>query len=164
MEVKRIILSMGIAMIVSLPIPVQGQSSSIESTIPPSDPSPMVKEEEAREFFAAYVDKYTRRDIEGFLSLFSPKAVQNQKETMGEMRKIYSAFFNQSHELKFQMEEIKVEIYQNGAEVKARYEITQTLRRGGEKRGWRGTGSWFLAREEGALKILYLNYQHQKVL
>jgi hypothetical protein len=49
-------------------------------------------------------------------------------------------------------------------EVKARYEIIQTLQRGGEKRVWRGNGSWFLTKEDGSLRILYLSYQHQKSL
>ena len=57
---------------------------------------------------------------------------------------------------------MKIEIYQNAVEVKARYVIDQGLKEGGQKKVWRGSIRWVLIKEEGTLKILSLDYQHQK--
>jgi hypothetical protein len=164
MNVRVIISFALIAMMLPLSATAQVQSPT-DATQGSATTSPSVaNEEEVRGFFANYLDRYVQKDIDGFLSVFSSKAIQNQKEGIGEIRKIYANFFEQTHELKYKMEETKIEIYQNGVEVKARYEIIQTLQRGGEKRVWRGNGSWFLTKEDGSLRILYLSYQHQKSL
>jgi hypothetical protein len=60
------------------------------------------------------------------------------------------------------MDDVKTEIYQNGVEIKARYELVQTLKKIGEKKLWRGDIRWTLIKEHGTLKILSLDYQHQK--
>jgi len=57
---------------------------------------------------------------------------------------------------------MKIEIYQNAAEVKARYVIAQVLKKGGEKKVLKGSGRWVLIKEGGALKILSINYKHEK--
>jgi type II secretory pathway predicted ATPase ExeA len=131
----------------------------ISKIIPP--PSPIAKEEEVRQFFADYIDRYTRKDIDGFLSFFSSKAVQNQKDGFAEIRKNYTNFFNQSQELRYHMRDMKIEIYQNSLEVKARYELDQILRKGGEKKVWRGNIRWVLGKEDGVPKILSLDYQQE---
>jgi hypothetical protein len=100
-------------------------------------------------------------DIEGFLSLFSLKAIQNQKEELESIRKIYTNFFNQGRELRYRMQEMKIEIYQNAVEVRARYEIEQILKTGGERKFWKGQVRWILGKENGSLKIISLNYQRQ---
>jgi hypothetical protein len=56
---------------------------------------------------------------------------------------------------------MKIEIYENAVEVKARYEVDQILKGGGEK-PWKGHIRWVLVKEDGALKILSLDYQHRK--
>jgi len=123
-------------------------------------PPPLIaKEEEVSEFFLSYVDRYTKRDIDGFLSLFSSKAIQNQKDGIEGIKKIYGDFFNKSKELRYQIEEMRIEIYQNGVEVNARYEVDQMPMKGGEQRAWRGQIRWRLVRESGALKILSIDYQ-----
>jgi hypothetical protein len=55
---------------------------------------------------------------------------------------------------------MKVEIYRNAVEVKARYELGQVLRTGGEKKIWKGQIQWMLVKEDGALKIISINYGH----
>lgn len=123
-------------------------------------PPPLIaKEEEVRKFFLNYVDRYTQRDIDGFLSLFSSKAIQNQKDGIERIKKIYGDFFNKSKELRYQIKEMRIEIYQNGVEVKARYEVDQMPKKGGEERVWRGQIRWRLVRESGALKILSIDYE-----
>lgn len=119
-------------------------------------------EEEVKQFLEQYRDRYVNKDLEGFLMLFSPRAIQNQKEDREEIRKIYSRFFDQSLTLQYQLDELKIELYENAAEVKARYQIEQIRKEGGEKRSWRGSIRWVLGREGGTLKILSLDYQHQK--
>jgi hypothetical protein len=57
---------------------------------------------------------------------------------------------------------MRIEIYQNAVEVKARYEIDQILRMG-ERMVWKGNVQWILGRENGILKIRSLDYQHQQI-
>ena len=128
-----------------------------------SSPPPLVATEvEVKQFLANYVDRYVQKDLDGFLSLFSSKVVQNRKDGIEGIRIIYANYFNQSQEIRYQMEDTKIEIYQNGVEVKARYEVNQILRKGGEKKVWKGDIRLALVKENGALKILSLDYQLQK--
>jgi curved DNA-binding protein CbpA len=122
----------------------------------------LAKEEEVKQFFSSYIDQYHRKDIDGFLSFFSSKAVQNEKDGLEGIRSIYTKFFDQSQELRYRVEGMKVEIYENAVEVKARFRVDQTLKRRGEKKVWTGTIRWVLVKEDGALKIISLNYQNQK--
>jgi ketosteroid isomerase-like protein len=122
----------------------------------------LAKEEEVMQFFSSYIDQYHRKDINGFLSFFSSQAVQNQKDGLKEIRSIYTKFFDQSQELRYRVEGMKIEIYQNAVEVKARFRVDQTLKKRGEEKVWTGTIRWVLVKEDGALKIISLNYQNQK--
>ena len=131
--------------------------SSVASKLPP----PIATEEEIMKLFNHYVDRYNKKDIHGFLSLFSPKVIQNQKDGLEEIRRIYENFFYQSQELRYSVEDMKVEIYQNAVEVKAGYEVDQILRTDGEKKVWRGRIQWMLVKEDGALKIISINYKHE---
>jgi hypothetical protein len=125
-------------------------------------PSLVATEEEVKAFFRKYTERYEKRDIDGFLWLFSLKAAQNQRGGLPEIREIYGDFFSRSQSLKNSIEALKIEIYQNAVEVKARYAIDQVLKEGGERKGWRGSIRWVLIKEEGTLKILSLDYHHQK--
>ena len=120
------------------------------------------REEEVRKFFSGYITRYNYRDAEGLLTFFSSRAIQNQKYGMDSIKKIYSSFFEQSQELQYQIRNMQVEPTPNGLEVKARYELNQVLKAGGEKKVWRGQIRWVLVREEEGFKILSLDYQHQK--
>ncbi len=55
-----------------------------------------------------------------------------------------------------------MEIYDNAAEVKARYEIGQIMKRTGEMRILKGRIRWVLIKEDGILKILSIDYKHEK--
>lgn len=119
-------------------------------------------EEEVKQFLAKYIDRYVNKDIEGFLSLFSKQAVQNHKENKEEIRKIYSHFFNESLNLQLKLEGLKIELYENAAEVRATYQIDQIRKESGDRRSWRGRIRWLLGKESGTLKIVSLEYRHQK--
>jgi len=127
----------------------------------PSLPPLIATEGEVKDFFDKYIERYSRKDIDGFLWLFSLKATQNQKDGLPEMRQTYSDFFNKSQRLDYRLEDPKIEIYQNAAEVKAQYRIHQTLTKGGKEKIYQGRIRWVLIKENGALKILSLDYQHQ---
>ncbi len=60
------------------------------------------------------------------------------------------------------MEDTKIQIYQNAVEVWARYEIDQTLEKGGKKRVWTGEIRWILLRENGDLRIRFLDFRPQE--
>jgi len=127
-----------------------------------SRPSLLAKEEEVKQFFSNYADRYRQRDINGFLSFFSSRAVHNQKDGFERIRSIYAQFFSESEALRFQVEGMKTEIYQNRAEVKARFQVEQTLRKASQEKVWKGNIRWVLVKEEGRLKIVSLDYQNDK--
>ena len=127
------------------------------------EPLPLLaKEEEVQQFFSNYVFQYNRRDIDGFLSFFSSKAVQNQRDGLSEIRSIYTKFFDESRELRYALEGMKTEIYQNRIEVKAHFRIDQMLKKPKQEKVWNGNIRWVLGREGGALKIISLDYQNEK--
>ncbi len=126
-------------------------------------PPLLATEEEVRQFFTVYVDRYNRKETEAFLSLFSPKAMQNKRDDWEQIQRIYAQFFNQSESLRLQLEPLRQEIYENGVEVKARYLIHQTPKGGGKGREWVGQVRWVLVKEDGKLRILSLEYQHERV-
>jgi hypothetical protein len=148
-------------------VPAVHSVSDSSASVKKEDPSPVTKlplsvatEEEVRKFFNHYIERYNKRDTQGFLSLFSPKAIQNQKDGLEGIQRIYENFFYQSLELRYSVEDMKVEIYQNAVEVKARYEVDQILRIDGEKKIWKGRIQWMLVKEDGVLKIISVNYKH----
>jgi curved DNA-binding protein CbpA len=122
----------------------------------------LAKEEEVRRFFTEYIDRYTKKDIPGFLSVFSSKAIQNQKDGLEAIKNIYSKFLSQGYELRYHLDDMKIEIYQNVVEVKARYKLDQVLEKQGSEKIWRGDIRWVLIREGGALKIISLDYRNEK--
>jgi curved DNA-binding protein CbpA len=123
-------------------------------------PPPVATEQEVKKLFNYYVERYNQKDIKGFLSLFSSKALQNQKDELEGIRRIYENFFHQSLELRYSVEDMKVEVYQNAVEVKARYQVDQISRIDGERKIWKGRIQWMLVKEDGALRIISLNYKH----
>jgi ketosteroid isomerase-like protein len=150
-------------------VAVKENSSNSINSINPSNPSnprnttnPLIaKDEEVRKFFANYVGRYNRKDLIGFMSFFSNRAIQNQKEGLEGIKKIYFTFFNQSLELKYRLTDLKIEFYQNAINVKAQYELDQ-LSKNGRRNAFRGSIQWVLAREGEGLKIVSLDYQQTK--
>jgi len=127
-----------------------------------SKPSLMATEQEVRGFFDRYLEQYNKMNLDGFLGLFSLKAKQNQQDGLPEIRILYSDFFNQMVSVQNSIQDMKIEIYQNAAEVKARYTVTQVLRKEGEKKILKGSARWVLIKENGILKILSIDYKHDK--
>jgi ketosteroid isomerase-like protein len=128
----------------------------------PEMPPLLAEEEEVKQFFSNYVDRYNRKDVDGFLAFFSSKAVQNQKDGVEGIRNIYTKFFDESQVLRYQVDEMKTEIYQNRVDVKARFRVDQTLKKSKKEKVWSGNIRWVLGREDGDLKIVSLDYQNEK--
>ena len=127
-------------------------------------PSLLATEDEVKKFFNNYVNYYNRKDAKGILSLFSSKAIQNQKDGLEEIRKIYADFLSEDQEIRYSLHDMKIEIYQNAVEVKVRYEIEQIVKETGEKEVWRGPIRWVLIKEDGKLKILSMDYKYHRPL
>ena len=125
-------------------------------------PSLITTEDEVKKLLNNYVDYYNRQDAKGILSLFSSKAIQNQKDGLEEIGKIYVNFFKDGQEIRYSLRDMKIEIYQNAVEVKARYEIEQIPKAGGEREVWRGPIRWVLSKEDGKLKILSVDYKSDR--
>lgn len=137
------------------------EAKKTEKFEPPEKVIPS-KEEEVNKFLVGYISKYKQKDIEGFLSYFSQQAIQNQKHNLGEIKKIYTSFFERSQELNYSLQDVQTADHPLGLEVKAKYELHQVTKKDGEKKSWKGQIRWILARENGRLKIISLDYQHQK--
>jgi hypothetical protein len=136
-----------------------------------ADPA-KAEHKDVKEFLAEYMDRYNTKDIKGFLSLFSPRAIQNGKDDIKEIEKVYSGFFDQSQELQYQIENTRVQINRNvsisgdffeiAAEVKARYRIDQVSKKGRERKVWRGDIVWTLVKENEHLRVRKLDYEQKK--
>ena len=157
------------AFIISIVLPfflvTQIHSQNVVQNLSVSQLSPrplIATEQEVNQFLKNYIERYTNKDIDGFIWLFSLKAIQNQRDRLPGIREIYSNFFDQTQTLHCRIEDRKVEIYENAAEVRARYEIEQIVKKGGGKKVWRGRIKWVLIREDGILKIISLDYQHER--
>lgn len=141
----------------------QSQRDTKKFFAPGPSPSRLIATDiEVSQFFNNYIERYTRKDREGFLRLFSSRVLQNQRAKLEDIRESYSIFFDESLELQYGIEDRKVEIYENAVEVKARYKIEQIVEISGERRVFRGRIRWVLTREDGELKILSIDYRHEK--
>lgn len=163
-ENKQII--QGARVIPPIPLPQINPKDQInqithKTPLTPAPFSPIVMEEEVKKFLANYIERYTKKDLDGFLSLFSSGAIQNQKDGIEKIRMIYANFFNQSMEIHYYMEDIKIDIFKNPVEVKTSYEVVQILKKGGEK-VLKGQIQWTLIKDHGNLKIFSLDYEYQK--
>ena len=154
MRIKSITFISLLLVLVLLPLSLRAQKKPL--------PPLLTTKEEVVQFFAAYSDRYIQKDVNGFLSLFSSKAIQNQKDGLEGIRTEYTNFFDRSLTLLFRMEEMNMEIYQNAVEVKGHYQIDQVLNKGGERKMLKGNIRWVLGKENGVLKILSLDYQNDK--
>lgn len=134
----------------------------VKTEIEPSSLVSAPSEGEVRAFFDRYIDHYVRRDLEGFLSLFSPEAIQNGREGWAGIKEGYARFFEESEKLTYHLEEVRITFNGTGSEVKGRYQVMRRLRNQARERLLRGHIRWVLVREGGALKILSLDYQPVK--
>jgi hypothetical protein len=132
-----------------------------KTTVPPP-PSGPPSEGEVRQFLGRYISSYNNKSIDGLISFFSPKAIQNQKDDLDKIRKTYDNFFDQMEAVQYQIAINKIEPQQNSVEVRGQYQLEGVALKGRKKYNWKGQIHWVLVRENGVLKILSLDYQPQK--
>lgn len=160
---KTAILIVSIVLPLLFGIAIHSQAAAQNFSVSQSSLRPLVAtDQEMRQFFENYIERYTRKDIDGFLGLFSSKAIQNQNDRLPGIRELYRDFFDRSQTLNCRIQDRKIEIYENAVEVKARYEIEQIVKRSGEEKVWRGRIRWVLIKEDGILKILSIDYKNEK--
>jgi hypothetical protein len=105
--------------------------------------------------------RYNRKEINGLIALFSAKAIQNQKDDIGKIRKAYENFFDQMESVQYQIAITGNEPKQDRMEVKAQYALEGIVAKGRKMQTWKGQIRWVLIKEDGALKVLSLDYQPQ---
>jgi hypothetical protein len=81
---------------------------------------------------------------------------------LGAIGNLYTKLIDQSDELRYQIEGMKIEIYQHRVDVKARFRVDQKLKKDGVDKVWKGDIRWVLVKEEGRLKISSLDFQNEK--
>jgi len=167
MNMKTVMLIVSIMIVLAICLlpntDAQSQRGTKKFFAPGPSPSRLIATDiEVNQFFNNYIERYTRKDREGFLRLFSSRVLQNQRAKLEDIRESYNIFFDESLELQYGIEDRKVEIYENAVEVKARYKIEQIVEITGERRVFRGRIRWVLTREDGELKILSIDYRHEK--
>ena len=140
-----------------IPEPVREKEQKVASV----SPSAIASDLEVRTFFENYLVKYNRKEINSFISLFSPKAIQNQKDDIEKIRNIYKNFFAQMESVNYQIAITGIQPKQDRLEVKAQYELEGIVAKGRRMQTWKGQIRWVLIREGGVLKIVSLDYQPQ---
>jgi hypothetical protein len=140
-----------------IPEPVREKEQRVASV----SPSAIASDLEVRNFFENYLVRYNRKEINSFIALFSGKAIQNQKDDIGKIRKAYENFFDQMESVRYQIAITGIEPKQDRLEVKAQYELEGIVAKGRKMQNWKGRVRWVLIREDGALKVLSLDYQPQ---
>jgi hypothetical protein len=139
------------------PEPVREKEQKVASV----SPSAIASDLEVRNFFDNYLVKYNRKEINGFIALFSAKAIQNQKDDVEKIRKTYENFFDQMESVNYEIAITGIEPKQDKLEVKAQYVLEGIVAKGRRMQTWKGQIQWVLVREKGALRVLSLNYQPQ---
>lgn len=152
MEIKKVLFALGMTLLIA-------GTSSLWAQVPPAfETPPLITETEARRFIDEYIDRYTKMEIDPFLALFSRRAIENRMLTYPDIRQVYQGTFDNSDYLKYRLQILSVRIYEDGAAVEGRYEVTQGIKGNPFKKVYSGNIQWYLVREEGVLKVKELNY------
>ena len=130
-------------------------SAQAESQAPTAD---VIPEAEIRAVIDRYVDRFKALDIDGFTALFSREAVENRARPYPDMVEEYRRTFAMTNQFLYHLDIHAIQSYTKSAFVSGRYEIIQTTKPDNEMRTYQGNIQWTLVREEGALKILRVNY------
>jgi hypothetical protein len=132
-----------------------------EQKVASVSPSAIASDLEVRNFFDNYLVKYNRKEINGFIALFSAKAIQNKKDDVEKIRRTYESFFAQMESINYQIAISGIEPKQDKLEVKAHYVLEGIVAKGRRVQTWKGQIQWVLVKEGGALRVLSLDYQPQ---
>jgi DnaJ-domain-containing protein 1/ketosteroid isomerase-like protein len=118
-----------------------------------------ITREEVDAFMQRYIRAYTQSDIEGFMTLFSPAAVENNTMRYQEIRNAYRETFREKI-TDYRIQNMDIRTDGQKATVSGTYSMNRY--RSVEGRWVRHTGriTWRLARENSQLKIMSTNYDN----
>jgi ketosteroid isomerase-like protein len=118
-----------------------------------------ITREEVDAFMQRYIQAYTQSDIEGFMTLFSPAAVENNTMRYQEIRNAYRETFREKI-TDYRIQNMDIRTDGQKATVSGTYSMNRY--RSVEGRWVRHTGriTWRLARENSQLKIMSTNYDN----
>ena len=132
-------------------------SLEAQEALQPEPSQPLMKKEVKR-FLNHYINLYMKMDFDGFMALFSKGAVENRMYPYGFIYEGYRNNFEVSKSFKYKLTIYSMKTHDQGAFVTGRYVISQTFRKWGKKKVYKGDIQFDLIRESGSLKIRELNY------
>ncbi len=145
-------------MVLILGIPVAvGAQTPAQSPAPAAAPE-VIPEAEIRQVLDQYIDRFKAMDLDLFMDVFSKQAIENRMLPYADMREEYDRMFKNTNQVLYHLNVWAIQSYTNSASVSGRYEIIQTTKPKNEMKIFKGNIQMELVREEGALKILRLNY------
>ncbi len=151
MRLHKVIFVLFLSLISTYPLSVKAQ-------VPPALEVPKaVTMEESRQFIDEYKARFTKLELDPFMGLFSKRAVENRMLPYTDIRDAYRRTIGNARSIVYNLKIYSIQTYTESAYVRGRYEIIQTLKRGGA-RVLRGDIQWDLVREDGSLKIREVNY------
>jgi hypothetical protein len=156
MRFYKTILVFFISFISIYPLSIKAQVS------PPPEIPQAVAVEEAHQFINEYIARFMKLDLDAYMALFSKKAVENRMLPYADIREAYRRTIALSHSISYQVKIYSVQPFTQSTLISGRYEIIQSLKKGGAQRVFKGNIQWELIRENGSLKIREVNYGRKR--
>jgi len=137
---------------------------STKAQVPPTPEVPKaVTVEEAGQFVDEYKVRFMKMDLDAFMDLFSKEAVENRMLPYADIREAYRRTIAHSKSIIYNLKIYSIQTYTRSAFVRGRYEIIQSLKKGGRERAFQGDIQWEIFRENGSLKIREINYGRDRL-
>jgi|MudIll2142460700_1097286.scaffolds.fasta_scaffold51064_2 hypothetical protein len=114
-------------------------------------------ETEVSLFLSRYTSAYEEGDIWKFINLFSNYAIENNSLHYADIRKYYASNF-EGNRYNYTLENVRIEKREDSIIVRGNYSIKKITDDDKVPRA-QGIIQWTLAREEGILKILRIDYE-----
>ncbi len=116
-----------------------------------------ITRDEVEEFMQRYVAAYTKNDLNGFLSLFSRSAVENNTLNYNEIRNAYKETFSEkiNH---YRITNMDIRTDGQTATVSGVYNINRYISADDRWVRYSGKIAWKLTRENAQLRIISTNY------
>lgn len=153
MRLLKMLFVFLISLILIFPLSIKAQVSTISPVAPQA-----VTVEEVRQFIDEYAKRFTKLNLDEFMSLFSKEAVENRILPYADIRAAYKRTIETSRSILYKVKIYSIQTHTDSAFVSGRYEITQSFKKWIKKKVYRGNIQWDLVREDGSLKIREVNY------
>jgi hypothetical protein len=157
MRLLKIISIFFISFILIIPLSTKAQVP------PPSEIPEVIPVEKVQKFIVEYKVRFMKMDLDAFMDLFSKEAVENRMLPYADIREAYRRTIAHSKSIIYNLKIYSIQTYTRSAFVRGRYEIIQSLKKGGRKRAFKGDIQWDLVRENGSLKIREVNYGGERL-